>query len=212
MKKQKFNCQWCKKEVFDWVCRKRFTCSRSCQIKMANTGIKRSKIWDNLDIYIKDYNSGMTFKEICRKYGVSSSGLQRIFSKAGIKTRRIGIRNGKIAWNKGKENKFWQAEKNPNWKGGITPTATRIRTSREYKKWLNECLKRDNWTCLGCKKRGGDLNVDHYPMMFCEILRIFNIKSYKQGLKCEKFWDLDNGRTLCVKCHRKTFKFTRVTN
>jgi len=27
----------------------------------------------------------------------------------------------------------------------------------------------------------------------------------EQALNCDKLWDINNGRTLCRKCHKKTF-------
>lgn len=31
----------------------------------------------------------------------------------------------------------------------------------------------------------------------------YNIKSYEQALNCEELWNINNGRTLCKKCHKK---------
>ena len=79
--------------------------------------------------------------------------------------------------------------KNPNWKGGITPENDRIRRSAAYKQWREAVYKRDNYTCQICLKLGGTLNADHIkPFAEHKELRL----------------QLDNGRTLCVVCHRKT--------
>lgn len=75
------------------------------------------------------------------------------------------------------------------WKGGITPINKRIRNSFEYVLWRNEVYKRDNWTCLWCKKRGKRLNADH-------------IKPF--SLYPESRFVVENGRTLCHECHKKT--------
>jgi len=75
------------------------------------------------------------------------------------------------------------------WKGGITPINKLIRHSLEYKLWREAIFKRDNYTCIWCKKRGGRLQADH-------------IKPF--ALFLELRFLVDNGRTLCVDCHKKT--------
>lgn len=75
------------------------------------------------------------------------------------------------------------------WKGGITPINMKIRSSLEYKLWREAVFKRDNYTCIWCKKQGGKLNADHIkPFAYYPELR----------------FAIDNGRTLCIDCHKKT--------
>lgn len=80
------------------------------------------------------------------------------------------------------------------WKGGRTPEVKRIRTSLEYKLWRESVYKRDDWTCQECGARSGQgkkvvLNADH-------------IKPFSQFPELR--FDINNGRTLCVPCHKKT--------
>lgn len=82
-----------------------------------------------------------------------------------------------------------KGEKNHNWKGGISEANDRIRKSAEYQIWRERVLKRDNFTCQHCKKRGGKLHADH-------------IKPF--ALYPEFRFLLENGRTLCIPCHHKT--------
>ena len=83
--------------------------------------------------------------------------------------------------------------KNPHWKNG--PERYRIRMSNEYKQWRTLVFERDNYTCQTCSKRGGiTLNADHI-VPFSECLDI-NFKNL--------IFDMDNGQTLCVPCHRET--------
>ena len=80
-------------------------------------------------------------------------------------------------------------EKNPSWKGGITPEHKAIRMSRKYKNWRKQVFKRDNYTCQLCNKRGGKIEADH-------------IKSFSKYPELR--FKLSNGRTLCKSCHNGT--------
>lgn len=59
----------------------------------------------------------------------------------------------------------------------------------KYKIWRESVYKRDNWTCQNCKKIGGKLNADH-------------IKPWSKYPELR--YDIDNGKTLCISCHKKT--------
>src|SRR3990167_10841764 len=201
---ERFLCKWCGKEFQDYKCRKewRKTCSRSCQIKLANTGRKKSKLWERIDLFIEEYLNGKTFKEIGEKYKINDTSiLSRIFDKIEIKKRNVGTRKGKIPWNKGKESFYLKGDKNPNWKGGITSLIRLIRACRKYGDWKKQCLYRDKWICQICKKKNNILHIDHYPVMFSEIIRKYKIDSYQKAIYCKELWDINNGRTLCGDCH-----------
>ncbi len=89
--------------------------------------------------------------------------------------------------------KVWTSgKKHPNWKGGITPVNIVMRKSLKYKLWRESVFKRDNWTCQICNNRGIKLNADH-------------IKSFADYIDLR--FELSNGRTLCVPCHRKTHNY-----
>lgn len=86
----------------------------------------------------------------------------------------------------------FKGEKHWNWQGGKTPKHETIRKSHEYKIWRKAIFERDNYTCIWCGKKeevSGKLNADH-------------IKPF--SLFPELRFAIDNGRTLCIPCHRKT--------
>lgn len=119
------------------------------------------------------------------------------------KTRKLmsEARKGKIPWNKGKKmpesmrekmriaGRLRKGEKAGNWQGGITTENHLIRTSVEYRLWREAVFARDNFTCQKCGDRGCEFHADH-------------IKPF--ALFPELRTSIDNGRTLCVPCHKKT--------
>lgn len=80
------------------------------------------------------------------------------------------------------------------WKGGITHLHKQIRQSIEYRLWREAVFKRDNFTCVWCKQKGIMLNADH-------------IKPFSQYPELR--FSIDNGRTLCVPCHKTTITYGR---
>ena len=83
-----------------------------------------------------------------------------------------------------------RGENHPSWQGGKTPENLRIRGLLEYKLWRNSVFERDGYSCVWCgDNRGGNLEADHIkPFALFPELRLA----------------IDNGRTLCVDCHKKT--------
>ena len=82
-------------------------------------------------------------------------------------------------------------EKHPRWKGGITDQCKLLRNSDEYEFWRDKVFKRDNYTCQCCGARNGNgytVNLrGHHLLPFA---------TYE-----DKRFDVDNGITLCDKCH-----------
>lgn len=135
--------------------------------------------------------------------------------------RRIAANTGRVPWNKGQPSSAehrrrqgnalrespkakaqrerihaqFSGERSPHWKGGITPQNVLARTSLSAKEWRAAVMERDDFTCQQCGQRGGDLHAHHVkPFSKYPDLR----------------WELSNGQTLCVACHRKTPTYGRV--
>lgn len=114
---------------------------------------------------------------------------------------------GRKPWNKGiKISKDMIIAGYGNWKGGVTPVMLQVRHCFKYRQWRSDVFTRDNFTCQVCKLRGGYLEADHYPKMFSVIFSENKIKCLEEALICEELWNINNGRTLCLKCHNKTKK------
>lgn len=99
-------------------------------------------------------------------------------------------------WTEHRRQRFL-GDNNPSWKGGVSTENQKIRTSREYVWWRMAVFAKDNWTCQECGKRGIELHADH-------------IKPF--SLFPELRFAIDNGRTLCVPCHKKTDTYAGKIN
>lgn len=81
-----------------------------------------------------------------------------------------------------------RGEKAPNWKGGISNNRQTEMSRHEYKEWRKAVFMRDGFQCVFCGE-SGYLQADH-------------IKPWSQFPELRL--EVDNGRTLCPPCHRKT--------
>ena len=81
-----------------------------------------------------------------------------------------------------------RGENNPAWKGGIVSGNRKLYLSREFKQWSYSVKERDNFRCQISGELGGRL-VSHHILSF--------------ALYEEYRFDVDNGITLSVSCHRR---------
>lgn len=84
----------------------------------------------------------------------------------------------------------FKGERSHLWKGGVTSHHDKIRKSLDYSLWRESVFERDKYKCVLCgDNRGGNLNADHIkPFALFPDLR----------------FEVSNGRTLCIKCHKQT--------
>lgn len=95
-----------------------------------------------------------------------------------------------------------EGEKNPNWKGGITPYFRKIRNSLKWKIWRKVIFTQNNYTCQKCSARSGKQYDGvvyleaHHIIPVCKLIKT----------KFEKYiFDIRNGITLCKACHSKIY-------
>ena len=92
----------------------------------------------------------------------------------------------------------------PNWRGGKVSLYIQIRNCFKYRQWRSDVFTRDNFSCQDCgDSTGGNLNADHI-VPFIQIIRKYCIATIEQAINCEELWNINNGKTLCVPCHRTT--------
>ena len=125
-------------------------------------------------------------EEHCRKISEIRKGKHH--SKETRK-RMSEDRKGRCISEEGKNNirKAKLGDKNPSWKGGITPQLALDRNILVDSGWNKRILQRDNFTCRMCGSYGGKLQSHH-------IYRFSLYEGYR-----DKEW---NGITLCRVCHK----------
>lgn len=69
--------------------------------------------------------------------------------------------------------------------------SSRDRNSKEYAEWRLIVFKQDKFTCQHCYKVGGELEAHHKVRWVDDV---------------SKRYDLENGITLCKKCHKKVHR------
>ncbi|NCC70883.1 HNH endonuclease [bacterium] len=90
-----------------------------------------------------------------------------------------------------------RGQKSKFWKGGVSKRNHRernkIMATLEYRNFRRLVLERDNYTCQECGNT--------------KKLEIHHIKSFQKYPKLR--FNINNGITLCNKCHRKTDSYSR---
>lgn len=89
-----------------------------------------------------------------------------------------------------------------------------IRDSEEYVLWRKSVFERDRFICQECNIKHSYIEA-HHIQSFISIFNKF-LQEYNQfspledkdilrriAMNHKPFWDIDNGKTLCKKCHNK---------
>jgi hypothetical protein len=129
----------------------------------------------------KDICSQSTKCRSCAKY------------KGGLpKCGECGVRLGNYGRKYCHRHKF-AGERSLWWKGGVNPFNKTLRSRVKMKEWREEVYMRDDYTCQHCGEKGVELNADHVMPL---------------SLFPELAYDVLNGQTLCVPCHKNTDSFS----
>jgi hypothetical protein len=131
------------------------------------------------------------------KQGRLNPAFNKPSKKRGVKLTPQQIAKNTAALPRGKAHFRY---KNPE--DRIEPINNQIRNCQKSKDWKYSVLKRDNFCCVKCDSKE-DIEIDHI-IPFSVIRDKNNIKSLEEALSCEELWDINNGRVLCLKCHKET--------
>lgn len=135
--------------------------------------------------------------------------------KPGLQnTGRTRFKKGVVVWNKGIEWVEMRGEKNPAYIDGRTSLVQRIRGLSVSDEWRINVFKRDGFKCRQCGlNKPNFINADHIrPFKFIlndflnkhKNLSAVNDKEelIRLSLEHKEFWDINNGQTLCLDCHK----------
>jgi 5-methylcytosine-specific restriction endonuclease McrA len=192
------------------------------------------KLARQASVVVQLYTAGNSLAATGAVFDVSESSVRRLFKRLGVPVRTIS-ETQPLAWTaerrarhaarlrgrpSGASGKRWKlakrcekpairGENNPSWKGGITPLVWSIRTDARYAEWRLAVFRRDDFRCVQCgykPRRHVGLNADHIrPLSF--LIRRFGVKRIADARRCQELWDVDNGQTLCIDCHKRTETF-----
>lgn len=167
-------------------------CSLSCK-GVASRGMKKDGSYRNCltcqkEFYAKPFQIKIGRAKYCSRECGKDATNKKISESNSGKVRTPEMRKA-VSEAKIRSPLTLRGVMNPAWRGGVTSENSKIRHSIEYRLWREAVFARDNWTCKTCLIRGGILNADH-------------IKPF--ALFPELRFAIDNGRTLCVPCHKQT--------
>jgi hypothetical protein len=125
----------------------------------------------------KAWNNGLKLPEE-QKVKISNSKKGKSFG---------GAKKGCIPWNKKKDYDDGMNYKELN---------HHLRTSRRWAFWRTNVFQRDGYMCQECGNKNMELHPHH----------IVSVKQCVEICNLELIYDVDNGKTLCVPCHRLKHK------
>ena len=174
--------------------------SKYCSRKCINTG--RTPYNKRNDMDTSCQNCGKHFRKRCfdDKYcsRKCSRAKQVISPESYIKAAETKKKNGYVHSPETREKlrQAFKGEKSHWWRGGVTEENYRLRRGSRFKTWRKAVFSRDNWTCQSCKIRGGVLHPHHIkPFATFPDLR----------------FEVYNGITLCIECHKQTDNYGKHT-
>jgi len=160
---------------------------------------RRNRNWTQVeDMVIQEFAKDHTLIEIAEMIDKTYEAVRIRASKLGVKSAyKPGIRD---VTTRRKISASLQGIPSEAWNGFKETENSLIRKSVAYQEWRKTVFDRDDYTCQACQARSGlgrkvYLHADH-------------IKQF--ALYPDLRLDINNGRTLCVDCHRKTETWGRL--
>jgi hypothetical protein len=137
-------------------------------------------------------NKGKLVGELSPFYGIpkSKEQIEKVLKTKELRNVSSKGENNSMFGRRGQNSPIY-GEKNGRWKGGVKSENEKIRQSVEYKEWRNAIFARDNYTCQCCGEKSGDIEAHH-------------IDNFSDNV--DKRFDIDNGITLCKKCHNPIYE------
>ncbi len=177
-------CDYCKKEFFRSPAkvRKHKFCSKECQLKSNYrkgksieelVGKEKSKTWKNK---MSKAKKGKTHEEI---FGKEETERRKRIIKEKVHPKQIGKKRHDVV-------ERWKRLRLPYNYDVTSKELQKLRKHGQYKTWQKKVLERDNYTCIKCQSKK-DVEADHI-IPICKNRHLM--------------LDLNNGQTLCKKCHK----------
>lgn len=164
--------------------------SKFCTKKCKNDFLVGKPSWNSGKVGVQTaWNKGISpSEETKRKLSARNKG--QVSNRKGAVISAETRRKQSLA-KLGKPRPDMRGENSPHWTG--TRSANLLDRGRvEYRLWRTAVFQRDDYTCTTCGQRGGYLEADHIlPFALYPAQR----------------FDVDNGRTMCEPCHKKTITY-----
>ena len=190
-------CETCKKEFKQGytTSENKWKTMKFCSLKCRKQNITPRTIQtkQKMSVSMKKFYTTSAGEIKKKKMSEANSGENHYnWGKHRSKETRLKMSKGHKGINAGEKCHFWR--------GGICRQneLMKIRRSIEYRLWREAVYARDHWTCQKCEdNKGGNLNPHHIQnFSSCPELR----------------FAIDNGITLCSKCHNKFHKIYLTKN
>jgi hypothetical protein len=188
---------------------------------------------DNCGIYVQkaikhksNFCSCKCFADYRRGYNWNNitpwnKGKSNVYSKQTkdlMRSKKLG--NKTSLETRKKMSSAHKRDKTNLWQGGINDLSDTIRKSLNGREWRKNIYARDKWTCNACGVVGSRLHAHHitaFSVIMKSFLLEFNQFSPLEDKETlirlaesyKPFWDINNGETLCVKCHKATNSYLK---
>lgn len=91
-------------------------------------------------------------------------------------------------------------DQSSNWKGGTKLLSNRLRALFYYRDWKLHVYSKDRFCCTVCGIVPKYLHA-HHLVPLNQVIKKNRIKTLDDAIACKEIWDVENGVSLCTKCH-----------